>query len=575
MRDSMEYALLLLETGEAEELKRATKILEAALAQQITDPASKWYGLWGYYLEEPPDRMAPADWNWADFNGATLLTLYARHQRRLAEPLAIRVREAIRHAAASVRRRNVAMSYTNIAVKGTFVTLAAAESLKDQDLLGYALDRLHRFAKTVDETGSFAEYNSPTYAQVSLTEFTRMRMFVRTAEARALADKLHRRLWEHLARHWHAPTAQFAGPMSRCYITDLGAPLWLQKSLNGAVQFAILADIRAGKAPAAGEVGLFDYQCPADLRSSFITLKAPAQYRELFALAPNGVRPVQGATWLTPQYSLGSCNRSDFWVQRRPLLAYFGNAQRPARYLQLRVIKDDLREPYDFTSALFYSVQERNCLLGAVNFCTPGGDKHPGLDPIQNGQFQAARLYLQFLVKGWEVTSKLIVDGRLIEQKMLQAEPVIQLSQAERVTIEVAGCRMCVTPRMQLFGAFSPSWRLTQRRGEAALELDLLGGSELRAVKWSEAKEALAAFTLVMDASTDSVDAFDQRCAGQLCEVTQAGDRAVIEWSSAAGQLRLAAGRKILAAKAQHELFDEQLNGQPVPFVRLSEARFG
>ena len=146
-RDSLEYALYLLEDGAAASVERARKILARVIGLQVTDPASKWYGIWGWYLQEPPDKMAPADWNWADFNGSLLLLAELRHGKVLGEELRAQVREAIRHAAQSVKRRNVAMSYTNIAVKGTFVTLAAAELLGDEELGAYARERIVRLGR--------------------------------------------------------------------------------------------------------------------------------------------------------------------------------------------------------------------------------------------------------------------------------------------------------------------------------------------------------------------------------------------------------------------------------------------
>lgn len=68
-RDSLDYAMNLLETGESERKYRAEKIINRMLDLQDIDPNSKWYGLWGYYMEEPPSKMSPADWNWAISTG--------------------------------------------------------------------------------------------------------------------------------------------------------------------------------------------------------------------------------------------------------------------------------------------------------------------------------------------------------------------------------------------------------------------------------------------------------------------------------------------------------------------------
>jgi hypothetical protein len=63
-------------------------------------------------MEEPPPQMQPADFNWADFNGAQLLMIEARHGSELPPAVRTRMLESIHHAAYSIRKRNVTMAYT-------------------------------------------------------------------------------------------------------------------------------------------------------------------------------------------------------------------------------------------------------------------------------------------------------------------------------------------------------------------------------------------------------------------------------------------------------------------------------
>ncbi|MEK7405811.1 MAG: hypothetical protein AAB225_11940 [Acidobacteriota bacterium] len=557
-RDSLAYALLLLEAGRAE---RALKIIERMAALQETDPGSKWYGLWGYYLEEPAPKMSPADWNWADFNGALLLLIEARHRKQLPEPLRRGVLEAIRHAAYSVRRRNVTMTYTNIAVQGTFVTLAAAELLGDKDLEQYALDRLHRFARAVDETGSFAEYNSPTYTQVTITNLTRMRMVVRNRAALELVERIHERAWLHLGRHWHPPTRQLAGPMSRCYSTDIGSPLWLQKALGGRLAFATLEEIREKRAPSAGETGMLDYRCPAQLAPLFLKLAAPRQHRELFLPAQPPMRPVQGTTLLERHFSLGSANRGDLWIQRRPLLAYWGGLARPARYLQLRFMKDD----YDFASALFFSAQERNFVLGLVNFRSPGGDKHGNLDPIQNAEFMASRLRLVFELAGAPAEAGILADGK-------PASGELPLTAGVTVALG-GGTKLWVRPRTAVFGERTARWSVEREGTRLLLSLDLLRSQKQVLVRWADVKTAYAAFTLAMEHGGGAPAEFDRRSAACAFEETRGAGTTRLAWKTHAGELGLNAGTEVATAERQNQLFSETLNGQLIPVARLSEAR--
>lgn len=546
-RDSLAYALMLLEAGGAERVTRAARVIDRVLALQDTDPSSRWYGIWSYYMEEPPPKMSPADWNWADFNGSLLLLIAYRHAAKLPAKLMSGIRESIRHAAASVERRNATMSYTNIAIQGTFVTLAAAQLLEDEALRRYALDRLSRFAARLDESGSFDEYNSPTYANVSIVNLTRILMTVRDPEVLALTGRIHERAWLHLGRHWHVPTRQLAGPMSRCYSTDIGSPLWIQKALNGRIEFMSRAEIERRRPAGEAEVAIHDYRCPESVAPLFLAEAAPHQHREIFIPAQAPVRPVQGATWLDRDFCLGSANRSDFWIQRRPLLAYWGGPGRPARFVQMRFLKDD----YDFSSALIYTVQERNCILGLVNFRSPGGDKHISLDPIQNGEFQAARLRLCLDIAG------------------LAADPIV-ISDDSRYTVDLGGAKLWFAVRQAQFGAEKPKLSAGRESGRLVISLDLIAPGPVRRIRWTDVSPAWVVFTLAMEGGTGTLAEFDRRCRALPFESSAPGE---FRWSTPAGALSMTGATAVQTVQKQDSGFAELLDGKPVPLVRLSEVK--
>ncbi|MCC7342813.1 MAG: hypothetical protein IT170_17155 [Bryobacterales bacterium] len=556
-RDSLEYALLLLEAGGVERKERAIRALERILALQETDPASKWYGIWGYYLEEPAPKMAPADWNWADFNGSLLLMIENRHGAALPEALRNAVRQAIHHAAYSVRRRNVSMTYTNIAVQGSFVVSAAAELLNDKDLRGYADDRLRRFAATVDETGSFAEYNSPTYANVTIENLTRMAQVLRDESTLRLAGRIHERAWLHLGKHWHVATRQLAPPMSRSYNTDIGAPVWIQKALGNRLSFAALEQLRKGEPPTSGEVALLNYRCPPPIALLFLEPGSPRQHREVFLPAPPPVTPVQGTTWLGKDFCLGSVNRGDFWIQRRPLLGFFGGASRPAHYVQFRFLKDD----YDFTSALLYTAQERGQVLGAVNFRTPGGDKHPNLDPVPEGGFQATRMRLIAEINGAPDTVEILANGKRVQPGDGK------LASSTRIAVDLGGAKLFFQSRVAVFGKEKPSVSIAREAGKLTISLDLLESPGL--VRWQEAGEAYAVFTLAMHGANGSLSDFNSAMAKIAFGETHNGGISQSHW----GPLALHAATAPAAISAQDRAYQGMLNGKPIPLMRLSDER--
>jgi len=384
-RDAFTYAVGLLDTGKPEHLERACAILRRAIALQDANPASKTFGIWSWFLEEPLEKMSPPDFNWADFNGVSLLQVARDHRARLPADLATAVETAILRACAAIKKRNVGPGYTNIAIMGSYVTLYAGELLGNDEFLTYGLERLTRFHAYTRENGTFEEYNSPTYTIIALLELSRLKAHVRTPAAQPLIGDLVRHAWEEIAKHFHAPTRQWAGPHSRAY-----------RSLNSESTLALIQRATAGRvafgldAPDRDELRL-PVHCPPDLEPLFASLTTPRTVTETFIKRSATV----GTTYLHPQFALGSINRGDMWNQRRPLLAHFGTAATPG-YLQLRFLKND----YDFSSAIFRSAQREDLVVGAVNLITNGGDTHISLDKVKAAKIRARDLRLRFELGG-------------------------------------------------------------------------------------------------------------------------------------------------------------------------------
>lgn len=380
-RDSLRYALACLDTGEATLHGWAVGILERVLALQDQDPASRTYGIWPWFLEEPLARMSPPDWNWADFCGVLLLQVARDHRDRLPPALRDQVDAAILHAARSIQRRNVGPDYTNIAIMGTYVTLVAAERYQLPDLLDYARTRLQRLHAHITSRGALTEYNSPTYTLVALEELARLREHATRAEDRRLVEPLYRIAWEEVATHFHAPTRQWAGPHSRCYSTLLRPDVlaFIEQATDRRVAFGSLpGDVASYRVHAP---------CPPDLERLFLE---PRTAMLVKTFVP-GEFPVIGATFLSPAFTLGSVNRGDLWNQRRPLIAYFGDLARPS-FLRLRLLRDDT----DLAAAQFFSVQHEGRVLAAVNLATDGGLTHVSLDRMKEASFDAIDLRLRF-----------------------------------------------------------------------------------------------------------------------------------------------------------------------------------
>ncbi len=214
-RVAADYAVDLLDCGDSVMEKRAFDVLGKLLSLQDVRHNSSTHGLWAYFLEEPIDKMAEPDLNWADFIGTKLLQISINQRERLPSDLADGLDWAIIYAARLIQKRNVGPDYTNIAIMGTHVTLVTSEIYSLTDLNAYAINRLRIFMSFPKANGAFTEYNSPTYTQTALNELGRMKMHAIEDEVEELANELYYIGWAEVAQHYHLPTGQWSGPHSR------------------------------------------------------------------------------------------------------------------------------------------------------------------------------------------------------------------------------------------------------------------------------------------------------------------------------------------------------------------------
>ena len=483
-RQSLGYAVALLDAGGAERLARAEQILTRVIDLQDQDPDSRTYGIWPWFLEEPLDQMSPPDWNWADFCGTQLLQVAIDHMNRLPMNLREQVRESILHAARSIKKRNVGPGYTNIALMGTYVTLVAGERFGVRELSDYGKQRLRRFFEYTQERGSFSEYNSPTYTLVAIEEISRMRSHVRDAASQALLDTLNDFAWHHVARRFHPPTKQWAGPHSRSYATLLrdSALAFIQRGTGN-------ADIRfvpTAKVWESIDAHRIKLQCPEDHDEKFIELDEPRQEVEAFVLNPPKQHSIVGTTYLHPYYTLGSVNIGDLWNQRRPLVAYWKAAGGPAA-LRLRCLHDG----YDYASAGIFTVQDRNVVLGAVVFATDRGDTHISLDRIRDATIRARDLRVRLQFEGDLDDLKLPAQFDLAKDRGATIDEPIHFTSGK-----VAGT-FCVHEAE--FDRLSVSLETGRDADAAWVDIVLYPGPG-REFDFSEIDEAVVIFTLSLNA---------------------------------------------------------------------------
>ena len=382
VRTSFLYAVMLLDLGDEQYTQRAFDVIEKTITLQDQDPASRSCGVWPYYMEEPlATKKAPIDYNWADFNAVSLLDVWMGHQAKIPVALKPDIKKSLILAAKSIQKRNCAPGYTNIAIMGTYVTYIVSHLFDIPEMKEYAQKRLNEFYDYTLDKGGFSEYNSPIYTIIALNELYRMKKHIVEQSDKQMIDSLYAIGWEIIARHYHQPTGQLAGPHSRSYST-LVRPSFcaiLKEGSNGKIDTGIgekRSDVK------------IKHQIPEYLLQYFLSPEYPRTEIDVFEkLEPQTI----GTTYMTLQYALSTINRSSLWNQRRPFLVYWGSVQKP-KYLQVRFLHDN----YDFSSASFFSQQKENKVLAAINFLSNGGDKHISIDRLKNGKFKAQDLRLRF-----------------------------------------------------------------------------------------------------------------------------------------------------------------------------------
>lgn len=405
-RSSLTYAVALLDSDIEEYRIRAINVLNKVISLQDKDPDSPTYGIWPWFYEEPLDKMSPPDWNWANFCGKELLQVALDHFNNLPELLRKEIENSIYCACRSIMKRNVGPSYTNIAIMGAYVTLLSGELFGWEDVFDYGKDLLTKIYKYTEYHGAFTEYNSPTYTVVAIEDISRIMSHIKDSECLSIAEYLNEVAWRCVALHFHTPTGQWAGPHSRCYDNLQGVDFWsrIQLATNGKVKLLeeeeLYSDIDWHR---------IKMVCPDKYIEYFLYLNKPGEIREVVYKGDEELSPeikaivgvpfqptLVATTYLSPSYCIGTFSKTDFWNQRRGLIGYFGNRERPS-YFHLRCLHDG----YDYSSGIFHSVQLKNCILGTVNFATDYGDTHINLDKIKDATIKARDLRLRLEFGGY------------------------------------------------------------------------------------------------------------------------------------------------------------------------------
>ena len=221
-----------------------------------------------------------------------------------------------------------------------------------------------------------------------------MRQHVRDEESQDVLDGSTIFAWRHVARRFHPPTKQWAGPAQ---------PLLLDAA----------ASRRPGRSSSGPSThGRSSNSCrrPRPGRAWTPTGSSWTARPSLVCRLHDAAGPRDGDRGLRPQRPRASttssarrtCTRTSPWAASISATCGTSGARcwptgRPPTgpaAVRLRCLHDD----YDYSSASLFTIQDRTDMLGAVLFATDRGDTHISLDKIANATIPARdlRLRLQF-----------------------------------------------------------------------------------------------------------------------------------------------------------------------------------
>jgi len=395
-RSAMDYAAWLLASPNEEHHARGNAILARLLALQDQDPASRTFGIWSWYAEEPLSEMASPDYNWADFIGAVLAVILKDYPHRLSDDLREKTKQSLEFACQAIIKRNVGPGYTNIAMMGATVTAAAGEILNRPDFLEYGRNRIRRNLEHFKTVGGFNEYNSPTYTMVVVFELERMLHLVADPECRTIAKELLDAAMQIIAEHYHVPTAQWAGPHSRTYRDLL--------SDNHRAGLLTRAGLLSGNTAVARDSFFIPLvPCSESLQHYFRDIpKEPIERHDIFAKGRPGFDE-KGTTWMDAVAALGSVSFHSFWEQSRGLIGYWTVPDAPPAVLRLRFFHDE----QDFASAWARHRQVGPRVLSTFGLLRNWGSMHPSFDRPKEGVFTA---------KSFRIVYQLVATGATVKQ---------------------------------------------------------------------------------------------------------------------------------------------------------------
>lgn len=305
-KQSLVYALGLLDRGAPADVERAEKIIAAALTTQNLVEGSYRYGNFKWLFEQE----TVTDINAVQFCLWYLIDILRRHDGSVSDDLRERMRAALAAGLVELDKLNVPWHYTNITLLQIGSLILGGEYLGESHAYysekGYAL--LARLVDVSNTNGAVFEYNSPGYCGIDIDALARIATHCRNPQAAVMATVHEERIWAHVAMRLHPATRKLAAPWSRGYYPQLcGMPSGVEAlffRVTDDASFMAPSPYYKERVDGAGflrDLG-YRYSCPEYLRQLILEKPLPYYVREL--TNRGGGNDI--TTFVTHDYAIGT-----------------------------------------------------------------------------------------------------------------------------------------------------------------------------------------------------------------------------------------------------------------------------
>ncbi|KAK1978689.1 hypothetical protein LZ30DRAFT_632695 [Colletotrichum cereale] len=237
-RSSVWYASGLLQRNTCDDVEQAIKIIKNVIDGQKKNPEDQWYGDYTVYPEEPtvgtlayPKNIYKSwDPNWRGFIGTTLIVIYEEFKELLPHDVQNLILESMynntigdSYRVGGVDDDNLYPSYSNPSIMRAIATGWTGRTLNDSNMTAagelYAQEILDLF----DRNDTLSEFNSPTYAGVSIYALTLWAKYM-PADSSLMGKngaRMIKAVWKTLGNMYNANLRNVAGPWDRTYGFDM------------------------------------------------------------------------------------------------------------------------------------------------------------------------------------------------------------------------------------------------------------------------------------------------------------------------------------------------------------------